>query len=174
MKEAWKDIEGYEGLYQVSSHGMVRRLPGKVWNGRCYANKQGGILKQAYTRGRYLMVGLCKNNKVKHFRVNRLVAEAFIPNPGNLPHAGHLDDNKENNRADNLYWTTAAENNTHNDKHIRVGQRVGKPIVGISGKRKVRYNSSLEAARAGFNDSAIRNCLRGIAKTHKGYSWKHA
>ncbi|WP_176222084.1 NUMOD4 domain-containing protein [Tuberibacillus sp. Marseille-P3662] len=172
--EIWKDIEGYEGFYQVSNKGRVKRLPGTVWNGRGFAKKSGGILKQSKTRGDYLMVSLCKDNESRLFRVNRLVASAFIPNPDLLPHVGHNDDNKKNNVVVNLYWTDAKENNTHNGKHLRVGEKLSKRVIGIKEEERIEFNSTLEAGKNGYNASAIRNCLTGRAKTHKGYRWEYA
>lgn len=172
--EIWKDIIGYEGLYQVSNLGRVRRLPGTVWNGRGWANKRGMVLKQSRTRGDYLAVGLSKNGEQKSHRINRLVALAFIPNPHNLLHAGHLDDDKNNNEASNLYWTDAEENNTHNGKHIRVGEKVGKPVIGTKDGEELKFKSSLDAGRSGFNSAAIRNCLSGRSRTHQGYEWRYA
>lgn len=108
LKEIWKDINGYEGLYQVSNLGRVKSLP----NGR---HKEAIILKQAICSG-YYCVRLFKNGQGKSYRVNRLVALAFIPNPNNLPQVGHKDENNFrtgdgcNNCVENLEWVTAKEN----------------------------------------------------------------
>lgn len=171
--EMWKDVDGYEGLYQVSNEGRTRRLPSTVYNGRCFANKKGIILKQVYTRGNYLSVNFSKNNIQKMHRVNRLVAYAFIENHSNLPQVGHLNDDKENNNVLNLYWTDAKENSTHNERNIRIGEKNSKPIIGKLKNEIIKFKSSIDARRNGFNDSAIRNCLTGIAKTHKGFTWKY-
>ncbi|MDA8212183.1 MAG: NUMOD4 domain-containing protein [Clostridia bacterium] len=171
--EIWKDVPGYEGLYEVCSIGRVRRLDGKRWNGRSMAKLKGGILKQNQTRGGYLFVGLSKDGAVKQFRINRLVALAFIPNPDNLPFVGHWDDNRLNNTVENLYWTTPQENCTHNGAHLRTAEKCCKPIIGQSGGITIRFKSSVDAGKNGFNSSAIRNCLTGRTKTHKGYEWKY-
>lgn len=168
MKENWKDIKNYEGIYQVSDLGRVKSLDRIDSAGR---RLSGTILKQSRTRGNYLMVGLCKFGTGKLYRVNRLVAIAFIDNKNNLPHVGHIDDDKQNNKLENLYWTDAKENNTHNDKHIRVGEKVGRPVVGVNMEETIVFKSSLEAGRNGFNPSAIRNCISGRSATHKGYVW---
>lgn len=99
MNEIWKDIKGYEGLYQVSSWGNVK---GKK-----------GILKPYITEKGYLKVGLFKDGKNHKKRVNRLVAEAFIPNPLNLPQVNHKDGNKKNNSVSNLEYCTNSENRNH-------------------------------------------------------------
>ena len=173
MQEIWKDIQGYEGLYQVSNIGRIKRLPGRVWNGKSFANKRGGIIKQMHTRGNYLFVTLCKDNVGKQSRVNRIVAAAFITNANGFPQVGHEDDNRENNNADNLYWTNAMENDHHGDRIQRIANKVGKPIVGQLGDKTIKFRSSIDAGRNGFNASAIRNCLIGLSKTHKGYTWNY-
>lgn len=98
MDEIWKDIKGYEGLYQVSNLGRVKSL-GNL------QNKKEKLLKTNICNG-YYAVYLYKNSKKKICLCHRLVAEAFIPNPKNLPFVNHKDDNKLNNRMDNLEWRT--------------------------------------------------------------------
>jgi hypothetical protein len=172
-KEVWIDVKGYEGLYQVSNFGRVKSLDRYRVdkNGVKYKFK-GGIKKQSFTRGDYLFVSLYKENKPWLVRVNRLVALNFIENPLDLPQVGHWNDDKQNNSVSNLYWTDAKENSTHNDRHIKTGEKIGKPIIGKKGNKVIKFNSSLEAARKGFNASAIRNCLIGLSNTHKGYTWE--
>ena len=105
MEIEWKDILGYEGKYQVSTKGEV------------YSEISGKILKQFYRGSRpdnkYLVINLCENNKQKTVSVHRLVAQAFIPNPNNLPCVNHIDGNKDNNCVENLEWCTYSENNYH-------------------------------------------------------------
>jgi len=168
--EVWRDVLGYEGLYQVSSLGRVKSLDRVDCAGR---KLKGIILQQSYTRAGYRSIGLSKDGALCSYRVNRLVAIAFINNPNNYPQVGHKDDNKENNSVDNLYWTTQKENNTHNNKHIRVGEKIGKAIQGDCGSNSVTFKSSLDAGKHGFNSSAIRNCLTGRSHTHQGYSWNY-
>lgn len=106
MDEIWKDIEGYEGLYQISSLGRVRRIKG----GKGTAS--GRILKSFANSG-YFFVGLYVNSKQKHIGVHRLVAEAFIPNPDNKSEVNHINGNKHDNRIVNLEWVTPSENMQH-------------------------------------------------------------
>ena len=112
--EVWKDIEGYEGLYQVSTCGNIKSLakPRKNGNGRCYIQKEK-LLKQSFTSTGYKKVELYKDGKRKSFKVHRLVAIAFIPNPDNKPEVNHIDGNKINNNIDNLEWVTSSENTIH-------------------------------------------------------------
>ena len=110
MKEIWKDIKGYEGIYQVSNKGNVRSLDRTVITKENKVRSlKGKLLKPATITHGYLGVNLCN----KSYRVHRLVAEAFIPNPNNLPIINHLDEDKTNNCVDNLQWCTSQENNTY-------------------------------------------------------------
>lgn len=112
--EIWKDIEGYEGLYQVSTYGNIKSLarPRKNGNGKCYIQKEK-LLKQTFTSTGYKKVELYKDGKRKSFKVHRLVAMAFIPNPDNKPEVNHINGNKINNNIDNLEWVTSSENSVH-------------------------------------------------------------
>lgn len=101
MKEIWKDIKGYEGLYQVSNTGKVKILSKNI------------IKKTTKVPKGYLRVGLTKNGKTKYFYPHRLVAQAFIPNLQNKPCVNHKDRNVKNNNVDNLEWCTYKENNNY-------------------------------------------------------------
>lgn len=107
-KEEWRDIAGYEGLYQVSNLGNVKSLGnGKARNPNWCKEH---ILKNQLTRYGYLKVPLSKNGKVKNYLVHRLVGKVFIPNPDNLPQVNHKDECKTNNCVDNLEWCTPKYN----------------------------------------------------------------
>lgn len=109
----WKDVPGYEGLYQVSNFGEVRSL---FYRGR----KKIQLLKPAQDKKGYLHVNLYKDKKAHMAQIHRLVAMAFIPNPNNFPVVNHIDWNTQNNRVDNLEWCTVSYNNQHrpnNDMH---------------------------------------------------------
>lgn len=98
--EIWKEIKGYEGLYEVSSEGRVRRLI------------KGNYLTFKNSNG-YQRVGLCIHSKQKWFLVHRLVAQTFIPNPDEKPEVDHINCDRCDNRVENLRWVTAKENNNN-------------------------------------------------------------
>lgn len=113
MEEKWKDIKGYEGIYQVSNYGNVRVLDRYVWNHNGFVKREGKILKPSLNKHGYKDVTLSKDNVRKKHRVNRLVAEAFIENPENKEQVNHIDRDKTNNNVNNLEWVTRQENITH-------------------------------------------------------------
>lgn len=154
-KEIWKDISGYEGIYQVSSNGNVRSLK--------YGKER--ILKPFSNGTGYLSVDLCCECIEDYRRIHRLVAEAFIPNPNNLPFINHKDGIKTNNVVSNLEWCTPSENVKHAYKtglaprHATYqNQPFQQPIKEIvSGKE---YFSIRECARQlGIKRDTIRRSL---------------
>lgn len=110
-QEIWKDIEGFNGRYQVSNFGRVRSNDMTVVrkDGITYQQK-GKILSQADNGNGYQHIGLSMGGKQKYFGVHILVAKAFVPNPYNKPEVGHKDETRDNNHADNLEWVTSKEN----------------------------------------------------------------
>ena len=116
MIEEWRPVIGYEGLYEVSSLGRVRSLDRyDRMNRFC----EGRILKSYTYRGGYLFVQLSSNGKLKHHLVHRLIAQAFIPNPDNLPQINHKDEVKSNNCVDNLEWCDSKYNVNYGTRKIR-------------------------------------------------------
>jgi len=113
IKEIWKDIEGYEGLYLISNFGRVKSLPKTWWNGFYYVKTSEKVLRQTKDTKGYLKVNLCKNKKHITHRVHRLIANAFIENPLNKPYINHINGNKEDNSISNLEWVTHQENVKH-------------------------------------------------------------
>ena len=120
MIEEWRTIEGYEGLYEVSSYGQVRSFDRyvKYSDGRIHLHK-GKVLSPIKDKDGYLQVVLNCNGKRKRIKVHRLVAQAFILNIDNLPQVNHKDEDKTNNRVDNLEWCTAKYNVNFGTARIR-------------------------------------------------------
>ena len=112
----WKEIPGYEGLYEIDKFGNVKSLRK---NTRIF-DKETYIMKQKIDDKGYARVNLHKNGIQKSELVSRLVARTYIPNPNNYQEVGHNDDNKLNNNVKNLYWTTRQENLTHNGLELRI------------------------------------------------------
>lgn len=119
MDEIWKDITGFEGLYQISNLGRVKCVEHKC-PGRCGMRKvKEHIMTPVKGSKGYFYVSLSKMDRGRTFTVHRLVANAFIPNPENLPCVNHKDEDKFNNNVDNLEWCTHLYNNTYNDVHLK-------------------------------------------------------
>lgn len=122
MSENWKPVKDYEGIYEVSDTGLVRSLD-RVDSLKRFKR---GVLKSPYDNGRgYLCVNLKAKGKQAQKTVHRLVAQAFIPNPDNLPEVNHIDGNKKNNHVSNLEWCTVSENKKHAFKKGLNKQRKG-------------------------------------------------
>lgn len=171
MKEIWKDIPGYEGLYQISNLGKV------------YSKKRNKLLVIVKNDKGYCYVQLYKNGKSNLFRLHRIVAKTFIPNPKNLPEVNHLDGNKENNCVNNLEWCTHIDNMRHGFKNNLIP--IKKPNEPASVCKKVYqydlnnnllniFKSVRDASRlTGINFQNIsRYCLK--QRKCKNYIWKYA
>lgn len=170
MNEEWRAIKGYEGLYEVSNFGNVRSLARKVYRRFSWVMLKGKTLKPANIKG-YRKVVLCKNGKSKLCAIHRLVAEAFIPNPSNLPQVNHKDENKANNTVSNLEWCTHSYNMNYGtilDKKIsKQGYKIRCVETGEV------FQSIREAAKAvNSTHQNISACLRGKTKTAKKYHWE--
>ena len=172
MEEIWKDIEGYEGLYQVSNLGKVRSMNRIDSKG----HKRGGfIMKQKINKYGYCVIGLCKNGRQIFCLVHRLVGKAFIPNPECLPLINHKDECKANNVWTNLEWCDAQYNLNYGTIKERTANRLNKPVFQIkNGVIVKRWMSLKEAEEKGFQHSCISLCCRGILKKHKGFQWEYA
>jgi hypothetical protein len=172
-EEIWRDIIGYEGLYQVSNMGRVKSLERDV------ASKNGSkrtvreqILKSNTNQDGYLQVSLYYSGKMKTFKIHRLVCEAFHENPKNKPCVNHIDENKTNNAASNLEWCTYEENNNHGTHTARISKPVGQYTR--DGKLIKIWQSASEVERQlGFATQNITAVARGKRKTANGYVWKY-
>lgn len=119
-EEKWKDIQGYEGLYQVSNLGNVRSVDRIIKHYPKDYFQEGRVLKSALTKNGYPMVILVNHNDRKTKMVHRLVAETFIDNPYNLPIINHKDEDKTNNRVNNLEWCTHKYNANYGTRNLRI------------------------------------------------------
>lgn len=168
MEEIWKDIEGYEDLYQVSNMGRVRSLRRNI------------ILRQGIRNG-YERVVLSTNNIPKKYSVHRLVAHAFIPNPDNLPQVNHKDENRTNNCADNLEWCTQEYNinyGTGNKKRglSNTNGKCSKHVLQYTkdGCFIKEWKSTMDIERnLGFDNANISKCCRGKQAYGYSYIWKY-
>lgn len=171
--ETWKNIEGYEGIYQVSNLGKVKSLSRFDGNHHFRAEK---VLKPFDIGNGYFRVNLFKNGKVKHAYIHRLVAKAFVSNVEGKSIVNHLNEDPSDNKATNLAWATTKENVNYGTAVNRRSQKCKKPIIRIdvgSGE-EFFYDSFCSAEKDGFNRSAIYNCCSKRAKTHKGYKWEYS
>lgn len=181
--EEWRDIPGYEGLYQVSNLGRVKSLKRPNRHGT-FTYKQV-ILKQRIKRG-YYVVYLYKDKEVSNFLVSRLVATAFIPNPDNKPFVDHIDTNKSNNKVNNLRWVTASENMNNPltrdnlSKSLRNNVKLSRKVVQLTLNDEIVavYPSAKEVQRSTeFAQSHVSSCCNneyGRSKNiYKGYKWMY-
>lgn len=172
-KEIWKPISGYEGLYEVSSHGRVSSLNSSV--------KVDNYIKvpQINQKG-YHRVELCVARRRKSHGIHRLVAQAFIPNPENKPEVNHKDENKSNNFIENLEWMSHIENSNYGTRNRRVAEantngKMSKKVgqFTLDGLLVKIWPSTMEASRAGYSQSKISKCGNNKHNTHKGFIWKY-
>ena len=183
MEEKWLDVKGYEGLYQVSNLGRVRAPQKVIKGGRwdCLRTLKECILKQYPNKFGYLFVRLSKQGKYKNFRVNRLVAMAFIPNPNNLPVVNHKDENILNNCVDNLEWCSIAYNNNYATRVQRMAdsqrnKNKSKRVrqLTLEGGFVTEFPSTMEVERSlGFKRTSIGACCQGKVRTAYGYKWAY-
>ena len=177
-QEEWRDIKGYEGLYQVSDKGRVKSLERVTIrkNGKKLPVKER-IMKSSIDKDGYLRVALCNSKgKRKLFFVHRLVCEAFHENPDNKPCVNHIDENKTNNTASNLDWCTVVENLNYGTRNARSAKTQSKPVgqYTLDGKLIKVWQSTNEVERQlGFGHSHISAAALGKRKTAYGYVWKY-
>ena len=167
MSESWKDVAGYEGLYQVSDQGNVRS--------RRRHGSSGGILKPGRDGHGYLRVVLYREGEWKPILIHRLVAQAFIPNPSNFPVINHKDENPANNAVDNLEWCTHRYNMNYGTCIARMAAKHLKVVLQYDkfGNLVKEWASASEVERqTGFAQSNISDCCLGKRKSAYGYVWR--
>ena len=166
-KELWRDIVGYEGLYQVSNLGRVRTMP--------RAKVKPGIMRLENNKG-YYRISLSKNGISKHFIVHRLVAQTFIDNPNNYREINHINENPLDNRVENLEWCTHIYNLMYGTRRQRVSMKESKKVnqYDLNGNY-IRTHDSLHLAADYVNGQAsgICHCCKGKKHTAYGYMWRY-
>lgn len=185
MQEIWKPIQGYEGIYEVSNLGRVKALPKQYKNKLGFVNhyKEKFLTPIADGKG-YLMVWLFRELQGrKMFKVHRLVADAFIPNPENKPQVDHINTNKQDNRHENLRWVTPKENRANtitvenNSYHLQRGRNPHATRVDqltLNGEY-IRTFSCMKDAEEylGLKRSHISCCCSGKRKYDHGFKWRY-
>lgn len=173
MKEIWKDIKDYEGLYQVSNLGRVKSLVKK-------ARLHEYILKVSFDRHGYEHIHLSKNGISKSLLVHRVVAQAFIPNFDNLPEINHKDENKSNNTVNNLEWCTHQYNSSYGTRTSRIIpktiDKTRKPVEqydDMDNLIKVWYSMNTAARELNIPQQNISKCCLGQRKHAGGFKWKY-
>lgn len=191
--EEFRDIQEYEGLYQVSNLGRVKSLK--------YGKEK--ILKGGKDKQGYIYVILCKEGKKNNFRVHRLVCETFIPNPNNYQCVNHKDEDKTNNNVNNLEWcnqnynvnygtgiqrrvaNTDWKKKVENTDYKEVGRKSAEKLLNRKDQSKPvlqytkdnefvkEWKSTNECERNGFYKSAVSKCCNGKLNSHKGFIWKY-
>ena len=177
IQELWKDIQGYEGLYQISNLGRVKSLERIIVTNNGITKKISEKILKPYIKGTgYYNIVLRKDSKTKCYFVHRLVANEFIPNPDNLPQVNHKDENKLNNNVDNLEWCTSKYNNnygTHNERHALTRSKtvyqysLDKKLLSVwKSTHDVNY-------KLGYHQGNIAVCCRVERKTAYNCIWSY-
>lgn len=188
--EVWKDVVGYEGLYQVSNLGRLKSLEKST---KFYSGYQKKICERKYPEriicknhisNGYLQIELFKNGKVKRLTMHRIVAKTFIPNPNNYPCVNHKDGNKLNNNANNLEWCTYKQNTEHaiktgltKNKGKNNGFSRAVNQYDLQGNFIKKWDCIMDFYKSinkSEKSSSVSSCCSGKYKTAYGYKWKYA
>lgn len=171
MKEVWKDIKGYEGLYQASNLGRIKSL-----------TRYKKILKPVKNKNGYLYNTLTKDKVSKQYRLHVIIAQTFIPNPDNLPQVNHKSGVKTDNRVCNLEYCTCKDNIRHAYKvGLSKGRKnelncLSKKVIqsNINGEKIKVWESTMQIQRElGINNNSISQCCLGKIKKSHGYKWNY-
>lgn len=157
MEEIWKDIKGYEGLYQVSSFGNVINL------------KTSKFLKPTFSQDGYLIFHLAINKKFKRFKTHRLVAKAFIPNYENRPQVNHINGVKTDNKINNLEWATQSENMKHSFM-LGLHKKKFKQDSNFYNLKRIGLNNPKSRLVIDLNTGIFYNCVRDASVAY-GYNY---
>lgn len=178
MNEFWKPVKGFEGLYEVSNTSKVKRIK-RIAIGGGYLGKSNKVIEEKIMKpylcpNGYYGIILVKNGEKIHKSLHRLIAEAFIPNPYNLPTVDHIDRNRINNSIENLRWVDMDEQNNNRDLSNMI-DKSSTPIMQLTldGEYIRTFKSIASVKEMGFTPSLVCRCCKGERKKHKGYIWKY-
>ena len=174
LHEVWKPIKGYEGLYEISSLGRVRSLDRLVKGKWGKIKLTGKILKGVKDKDGYLVITLSKDGKQKTFKIHRLVAIHFIPNPNNYKEINHKDENKENCKYKNLEWCDKKYNANYGTRNEKLSKIKGKKVnqYDLQGNFIQTYHSVKYAEKI-TGIKHIYDCCNCKLKTCGGYVWRY-
>lgn len=164
----WVPVKGFEGLYEISRFGEVRGIKRQ--------GTAGGRIGTRENNKGYITIDLCKNGTpVRGILVHRLVAEAFLENPENLPFVNHKDENKSNNTVENLEWCDHEYNMNYGTAKERRIKTKGKMCKGVwpDGTTKIYKNCADAGRDLGLSQGSIWGCCNGRWKTSGGARWSY-
>lgn len=176
MLEEWKDIHNFEGLYLISNLGNVKSIERYKRNNNGIQLVRERLLALNPDKDGYLRVCLSKNGIHYAKSVHRLVAESFIPNPNNLPVVNHKNENKQDNRAENLEWCTVQYNTMYGTGRIKTSMKQGKSVEQLDLDGNVInefYSMGVAAKMIGIPQPNIHKVCTGIRLTAGGYKWRY-
>ena len=169
MHEEWREVYGYDVLYEVSNTGKVRTKH----HGKCGYKSEYRFIKPVNNGNGYMRFNFMQGGKQKTVYLHRLVAEYFVENTNGYTEVNHIDEDKTNNDASNLEWCTHLYNCNYGTRNERAAAKTGKKIICVETGQI--YESTAKAAKAlGVGSTAISNCLNGRTATSCGYTWKYA
>lgn len=174
--ERWKDVEGYEGKYQISNFGNVKSISRHIRLQNGVLMKLPNKILKTMDRNGYRMVNLFMDGKTKSVNVHRLVALSFIPNPNNLPFVNHKDEVRSNNNVSNLEWCSCKYNLNYGTSTERRSQKRMKKLLQLSidGILLKKWDGLALASReTGYNFKNISQCCLGKRKTANGFIWRY-
>ena len=161
--EIWRDIPGFEGLYQISNLGQVKSIRYKRFK----------ILKQITKKG-YKYARVYKDGKQHYLRIHRIVAMVFIDNPKNYPIINHIDENKGNNCVDNLEWCTVRYNNNYGSGSKKRAEKRSIPVACFRSGKMVKIYPSVKSTREDdFKPGAVSKVCRGQMYSHHGCEFRY-
>ena len=177
MQEIWKDIVGFEGLYQISDKGNVRSLDRiiKLYNGGQYKRK-GKTLQPLLSKDKYYQIHLLKNGVAKTIKIHRLVATAFIPNPNHFAEVNHKNEIKTDNRVENLEWCTQEYNKRYGTARQRMRLKMSKKVnqYDLNGNFIKTWCGTREIERnLGIFNQSISLCCLGKRNKAGGFKWRY-